>query len=347
MEHNYWMHRVKCGEYAWQFTHELLKKHQFISIGWSDFSDNETQAQLTKDWSSFEKVFIDEGWGLPRNRYNLWRFLNEMKKDDIVVVPLPYSFDVYRIADDTVYNNSTLDHGLWVDWNGEKATLVNKKYPAYADGRQIDMGFYRKVEPIAVNIPRSEYARQALYSRLKIQQTNANITDLKDEVDMAIACYKDGCPINLRSTFTAEAAKLLLDQMHNLLNDTKLEELVKWYLEQLGAEAIIPPKNATDSNEGDADVIATFGRLNNFTILIQAKAHKGFTNEWAVEQITTYKRTMDKKRQIPSAQFWLISTSDDFSDEAKHLAEEYDVRLVNGLEFAGMLVENGVYSLPL
>ena len=223
MEHRYWMHRVKCGDYAWQFTHELLKKHQFISIGWSDFSDNEFQALLTKDWSSFEKVFIDAGWGLPRSRYNLWRFLNEMKKGDIVVVPLPYSFDVYRIADDAVYNNTNRTmHDLWVDWNGEAATLDDEGYPAFADGRQIDMGFYRKVEIIAVDIPRSEYAGQALYSRLKIQQTNADITDLKDEVDAAISRYEERRPISLCRTFTAEATKLFRDQIHDLLNDAKL-----------------------------------------------------------------------------------------------------------------------------
>lgn len=348
MEHRYWMHRVKCGDYAWQFTHELLKKHQFISIGWSDFSDNEFQALLTKDWSSFEKVFTDAGWGLPRSRYNLWRFLNEMKKGDIVVVPLPYSFDVYRIADDAVYNNTNRTmHDLWVDWNGEAATLDDEGYPAFADGRQIDMGFYRKVETIAVDIPRSEYAGQALYSRLKIQQTNADITDLKDEVDAAISRYEERRPISLCRTFTAEATKLFRDQIRDLLNDAKLEELVKWYMEQLGAEAVIPPKNATGRDEGDADVIATFGRLNNFTILIQVKAHKGFTDEWAVEQIATYKRTMEKTRQIASAQLWVISTCDGFSNEAERMAEEYDVRLVNGLEFAKMLVENGVYSLPL
>lgn len=347
MEQNYWMHRCTCGDLAWPFTHELLKKHQFISIGWSDFSNNENYALLTKDRASFEKVFIDAKWGLPRNRYNLWRFLNEMKKGDIVVVPLPYSFDVYRIADDTVYNNANMKQNLWVDWNGNKASLDHKGYPANADGRQIDMGFYRKVEPVAVDIPRSDYAEQALYSRLKIQQTNANITDLRYEVEKAVARYKEGCPINLRNTFTTEAAKLLRDQIRNLLNDKKLEDLVKWYMEQLGAEAIIPPKNAAGKSEGDADVIATFERLNNFTILIQAKAHKDFTNEWAVEQITMYKRTMEKKRQLSSAQLWVISTCDGFNNEAEHMAEEYDVRLVNGLEFAKMLVENGVYSLPL
>lgn len=347
MEQSYWMHRCTCGDYAWQFTHELLKKHQFISIGWSDFSNNETQPLLTKDWSSFEKVFVDAGWGLPRNRYNLWRFLNEMKKDDIVVVPLPYLFDVYRIVDDIVYNNTTMNHDLWVDWNGEAAKLDDKGYPAFADGRQIDMGFYRKVEPVALDIPRSDYAQQSLYSRLKIQQTNADITDLKCEVDLAVERFKEKRPINLRSTYSQKAAEILCGQIRDLLNDSKLESLVAWYMDQLGANTIIPSKNSVGQSEGDADVIATFGRLNGFTILIQVKAHKGYTDSWAVEQISTYKRTIERRRDIPSAQLWVVSTCDDFDAEAKRRAEEEGVRLINGLEFAQMIVENGVYSLPL
>lgn len=181
---NYWIHRCKCGENAWQFTHELLKKHNIITIGWSDLSNEETHKQLISSWTSFEQVF--ESWGYPRNRYNLWRFLNEMKKGDIVVVPLPGVFDIYRIADDVVYNNETIEQKLWVDWNCESASLDKDGHPSYDDGRQIDMGFYRKVEPIATDIPRNDYAQQRLFSRMKIQQTNANINDLQDEVEDAI-----------------------------------------------------------------------------------------------------------------------------------------------------------------
>ena len=341
------MHRCKCGDNAWQFSYELLKNHQLISIGWSEFSDTPTQQKLTKDVESFNNVFADVGWGLPRNRNNLWRFLNEMKAGDIVVVPLPYYFDVYRIANDTIYNNTTIDPALWIDWNGEKASLNAKGYPAYADGRIIDMGFYRKVERVALDIPRNDYARQSLFSRLKIQQTNADITDLKDDVDFAVERFNAHTPINLRSTFSEEAAKILRDEMRSLLNDGKLEMLVAWYMQQLGAETVIPPKNSVGQSEGDADVIATFGRQNNFTILIQVKAHQGYTNHWAVEQIATYKRTMEQKRQIPSAQLWVVSTCDDFDEEAKRKSEEENVHLVNGLEFARMIVENGVYTLPL
>lgn len=343
---NYWIHRCKCGENAWQFTHELLKKHNIITIGWSDLSNKEIYKQLISNWESFEQVF--ESWGYPRNRYNLWRFLNEMKKGDIVVVPLYGVFDIYRIADDVVYNNETIDQKLWVDWNGESAFLDKDGYPAYEDGRrQIDMGFYRKVEPIATNIPRNDYAQQRLFSRMKIQQTNANINDLQDEVEDTISRIKRNTPINLHNEFLEEAAKGLLYQMRDKLNDSKLEQLVRWYMEQLGAVAEILPKNATSCDEGDADVIATFDKLNGFTILVQVKAHRDFTDDWAVKQITTYKMTMEKHRQYSSSQMWVISTCDDFSEKAKRDAEASGVRLIAGLEFAQMLVENGVYTMPL
>ena len=55
-EKNYWLHRCKCGDRAWPFTHELLTKHNIISIGWSDFSNRECHEKLTKSWVSFEQV---------------------------------------------------------------------------------------------------------------------------------------------------------------------------------------------------------------------------------------------------------------------------------------------------
>ncbi len=315
-----------------------------ISIGWSDFSNIKDQERLTSGWESFEEEFKD--WDYPRNRYNLWRFLNEMKKGDVVVVPLQGVFDVYRITEDVVYNNETIDCSKWVDWNGNMASLDKDGYPA-VDGRQIDMGFYRKVEPIVIDVPRNEYAEQALYSRLKIQQTNSNINDLRDIVEDAILRFKKNSPINLRNEFLEEAQKELLFQMRNKLNDIKLEQLVKWYMEQLGAEAVIPSKNATRTEEGDADVIATFEKLNGFTILVQVKAHQGYTDEWAVKQITAYKKTMEKNRKYDSSQLWVISTCDDYSDKAKIEAESLKVHLVSGLEFAKMLIDNGIYSMPL
>lgn len=57
--------------------------------------------------------------------------------------------------------------------------------------------------------------------------------------------------------------------------------------------------------------------------------------------------TMEKHRQNSSSQMWVISTCDDFSEKDKRDAEASEVRLIAGLEFARMLVENGIYSMPL
>lgn len=349
---NYWLHRCKCGNHAWPFTYELLEKHNIISIGWSDFSkNNDYQKHLTESWDSFEKVFIDEGWGLPRNRHNLWRFLNGMKQGDIVVVPLDGGlFSIYRIADNVVYNNQTIDPTLWKDWNGNVAQLDKDGYPGYSDGEanyQIDMGFYRKVEPLGLHIPRSKYAEQALYSRMKIQTTNAAINDIKDLVDKALNDFNASKPINFKQAIIDAAAENVLKEMRTKLNDIKMEELVCWYMEQLGATTYIPPKNGLTTEEGDADVVATFDKLNDFTILVQVKAHKDDTNEWAVEQIKSYYQTKSNEFNNKSVQLWVISSCDKFSDEAVRLAQEYNVNLVNGLQFAQMLVEIGIYTLPM
>lgn len=344
-EKKYWLHRCKCGDRAWPFTHELLTKHNIISIGWSDFSFQDKHAKLIKSWASFEQVFEEAGWGHPRNRTNLWRFLLEMKKGDVVVVPLDSGkFSIYEIADNTVYNNETFDQSLWVNWNGERASLDSDGYPAYLDGQQIDMGFYRKVIPVRLNLSRNDYANQALHSRMKIMTTNANISDLAKDVESTIAQKE---PINLKASFVAESAKILCRQMQELMNPDKIEELVRWYMVSLGANVNVPAKNSATTEEGDADVIATFDKLNSHTILIQVKAHQGSTDKWAVEQISSYAHTIKRNLEDKTSQLWVVSTCDDYTEETKKLAKEKGVLLVNGLDFAEMLIDNGLYSLPL
>ncbi len=346
MEQHYWLHRCTCGDYAWPFSSELLAKHNLISIGWSDFSRSGYPEMLLNGRESFEKAFDTEWKYRPRNRNNLWRFLT-MKTGDIVIVPMPRTFSVYRIADDIILNNTTINKHLLVNSDGESVTLDGNGYLVNSKGKQIDMGFYRKVEVVAKDIPRADYARQALFSRMKVQLSTVDITDLKEDVDFAVKCYFEHNPINLRRAFLEEAAKSLLSQMCELLNDQKLEKLVAWYMRRLGAETIIPAKNATNCEEGDADVIATYDRLNDFTVYIQVKAHQGYTDEWAVNQITTYRETMKNKGALPTHQLWVISTCKDFSKQAKLEAENSGVRLIAGLELAQMIIDEGAYLLPL
>lgn len=348
---NYWMHRCTCGEYAWPFAHELLKKHNLISIGWVDFSKNDYPKRLSASWDSFESVF-NEVWGeRPRNRYSLWRFF-QMKVGDIIVVPMDDGlFRIYEIADNIVFNNTNIDHNIMVDWNGDKAFWNDDKgFFVNKNGKDIDIGFYRKVNPLFkdhMDIPRNRYTKAQLYSRMKIRQTNTEINDIKEDVDDAIMRYRNKKPINIKSEYTEQAASIMLRQMQELSHDQLTEQLVDWYMKELGGETELPSKNESSWAEGDVDIIARFERLNNLAIYVQVKAHEATSNEEAVLQLERYFKANQDTLQEGAYQMWVISTCDKFCESAIRRASELGINLIDGPRFARMLVENGVYSLPL
>ena len=222
---NTWLHRITGGDNALPLSSALLGKG-YLSIGWRDFSTEEYLAKLQSGGSQFDQVFADEGWGLPRNRWNLWRFVVEMAPGDLVVVPRPYTFSVYQIVDEKVYTNESIDPALLIDWNGDKVTLIedssNKnKYLYNKDGKIVDLGFYRRVREVVKNVPRAEYADQALCSRMKIRQTNANINDIFDSVKDAIENFRNKKPLNLKASIQDSASEIVLKQIRAIPNDSK------------------------------------------------------------------------------------------------------------------------------
>ena len=341
---NYWLHRITGGDNAIPLSEELFKKG-YISIGWSDFSDEADLNTIRSGWTPFETLFAK--WKpMPRNRYNLWRFVNEMKPGDIVVVPFSYTFAVCEIADDVVYTNETIDPELLVDWNGNRVSKDEKGYLRYDEKTYVDLGFYRKIKfTVKERIPRAEYADQALFSRLKIRQTNADISDLKDSIEEAIRRFQAKKPIYLKASIVEETWKTVLQNIRKLQNDMKFEQLVEWYLKSIGGTGIYTPaKNESSTEDGDADRVAFFEKIG-VAIMVQAKKHTDQTDSWAVDQIKLFKdnHVFDRYKTI----LWVISTCDSFSEEALNLAEENQVRLINGEEFAKMIIEVGLDGLTL
>ena len=340
----YWLHRITGGDNALPLSEELFKKG-YISIGWSDFSDDEGLNTIKSGWARFESLFSD--WpSMPRNRYNLWRFVNEMKPGDIVIVPFSYSFSVCEIADEVVYNNQSINPELFMDWNGNKVILKEDGYLYNSDNVLVDLGFYRKVNLVVKErIPRAEYADQALFSRLKIRQTNADISKLEESIKEAIQRFQDKKPIYLKASIIEETWKTVLHNIRKLQNDTKFEELVGWYLDSIGGTSIFTPaKNESSTEEGDADRVAFFEKIG-VAIMVQAKKHTAETNDWAVTQIRAFKKNhlFDRYKTL----LWVISTCDTFSEDAIRLAEENEVRLINGEEFAKMIIDVGLGGLTL
>lgn len=337
----YYLHRIS---YEWEVSYPLLD-NDLLSIGWSDFNNREILDKIRQDGLSYLNKCCEEILQfIPRNRYTLYRFLVEMDKGDIVIVPKWRSFDVYEILEKAVpVSEINLLDNLYTTNNNK---IIFKNNLLYVDDNVVDLGFIIKVKKIEKNIPRYEYADSALTARMKIQQTNADITDLKESIDKAIQSFKKNSPINLRSEIVLNITDTVLDTIKKKLNPDKLEYLIKWYCHKSGASSVnIPPKNYEDK-KGDVDIIATFENLK-LILYIQAKFYDKETDIWAIGQISDYYENLSISNDGYSRIVWVITTADKYSKEALKKAAEKNITLITGREFAEMLLDVGFSGMNI
>lgn len=343
MERNYWLHRIRHES---GLSNILLEKRNELSIGFSDISDTETLNRILLNPNEIDVVMQEEWGALYRNRFSLRHFLCEMKQGDYVLVPADYTFSIYEIVGDKPFSNESLDTNVLCDVWGNPIMLGKDGYLHCQDSenRIVDLGFFWKVKLIEKDIPRTEYADQALISRMKARQTTLNINDLENSILESIRMFQKKSPINLYNLTIEKLTENLLKLIQEKIDADRFEKLVEWYMKRIGADdTVIPAKN--NSTEGDADVIAYFESLKT-AVLIQVKKHTGNTDSWAVDQIKTYKRNNNSLLSYNKL-LWIISTGDDFTEDAKEKAQSANVRLINGRMFVEMLLDAGLKGLNI
>lgn len=206
------------------------------------------------------------------------------------------------------------------------------------------MGFARKVKFLHKDISRAKFADANLTSRMKIRQTNCLINDLVESIEQSIANFQENRPIHLHSIIVEKTINIILDTIKTELNPDKFEKLVMTYFKTIGAnEVTIPAKNER-GKEGDADIVAVFENLK-LIIYIQAKFHKDKDNEWAINQILDYKTNRESIDDGYNKIAWVITSADTFNDEAKKIAAENEIQLIDGIEFSKMLLNAGINLL--
>ncbi len=337
----YYLHRISHHR---EWSYPLLQERNLLSIGWADFGCRSNFIDEHRDdWSKVPGT-IEREWPKTRARFGLRRFL-EMEQGDQVIVPTWGAFHVYRIVDDHRLVAAKIEDDLeglksWQD----RSAVVRDGWIMEQNERElkVDLGFFRRVEPRAREISRDEYADAPLTSRMKVRQANVEITDLRDSIENALARYEQKRPINLRELVLAKCApevrKIILDAQ----SPDQFEQLIKRYFERQGARTEIPSRNQP-GKAGDADIVATFESLK-LIVYVQAKRHGGETNAWAVEQILDYAESQrrneadDDFTSVP----WVISTAEGFSPDCLKQAQEHKVRLIDGTEFARMLLDAGI-----
>ena len=350
----YWLHRISHeAETSWP----LLEKG-ILTIGFSDLSDSDflRKAEAAQRVEALDSAVKDAYGRRFSSIHSLWRFLKEMQIGDLVLVPDPGTFSVYVIK-----GKPKLIADIDSNLVASLRTLNNAKVRIeggrlVTDNGIIDLGFYREVEVYQIGNKRAEkigrysYADRALTERMKLQQTNADISDLKRDLEEALERHKNNQPLNFRSDAMKCLAPKLLEMIWKLLIPKKFELLLKSYFERIGANKVSIPSKNQKGKEGDADIIAYFDRIK-VIIYIQAKFHEpnSTTDERAVKQIVDYKNWKKKvnKQSDEHNLCWVVSTCAEFTEECKRLARANGVVLINGIELAEMLLDAGIEGFEI
>lgn len=350
----YWLHRVSHEE---KTSRPLLEKGiltiGFSALSSSDFLSKTKAAQRAEELNSAVK----KAYGDLLQFRSLWLFLKKMQVGDWVLVPGRGTFSVYVIKGESkliadidpklIHRLQRMDNAK-VRIEGDRLKTGDKV---------IDLGFYREVEVYRIgnkkarNISRSNYADRKLNAAMKFLGTNLDISNLESNLKEALETYKKNQPLNFYSDVMDCLAPKLLTMMYKRLNPQKFESLLKYYFERIGATNVWSLSKNQRDKKGDADIIASFDPIK-VVICIQAKFHApdSTTKKWAVEQIVKYKDS--KEREAGSSDehkliCWVVSTCEKFDDECIEMAKAHGVVLINGIEFARMLLDVGIEHLEI
>jgi len=351
---NIWMHRCNhYGKAAWEMlgydysTNVFSDKNCcYISIGcnsgsWSTDKYNYIKdiPETQKKWNEYEKCFKDKK---PRYRYYLYRFFFEFKADDYIVVPSGGEFHVFQVENDEILTYDDEEIVTRFNQIGFSDEVIKE-----LRDKEHDFKFFRKVKPIRVQIPRKGYATGDLYSKLKYQGTTLEIRDkASNELKKALAA---GVPFSIYNT-SINCLKEKLYEALTKINPDQFESLIAWYFRKKGADIYdVLPKNYADKVEyEDADVLAVFEDLK-LRIFVQAKAYKGECVDLsgAKNQIEEYMKlhVLNKENNYTNV-MWIVclAKSDNEIKDIERI-KNANIRVVNGMEFAEMLINTGLQDI--
>lgn len=299
---------------------EAVSANQLI-IGWSKA---EGLLDTSLSWVKFRKIISTVYYSKEESLRkagaaagHMWRFIRDMKTGDLVVVPSGSKFYVAEVKGEATYEASNVSD---------------------------DTAFRREVVWLNDKKPiRRDLAKSALISRMKIQGTTADATDLlqdiKECVEIASKSEKPTFQADLQSRLIRET----LEELRNgRMESFGFEHLIRTVLLSLGAkEARIVAR----SQDKGADILASFLVAGAFrqVVAVQAKhwQPKPPVGKDVVEQLI-------QGIEAESADLGMVITSGTISQDAVLAAESYyeekgiKIELVDGEQFAKLIIEHGI-----
>ena len=298
---------------GWSVARGLLDK----VLSWEEFRDIVRRSCYPDD-ENLRRAGAGSG--------HMWRFIREMGKGDLVVVPAdskmfyvgeiagPAWFDENKVEDDTAYRRPV--------------TWLNDKRP----------------------IPRS-IAKVGLISRMKTRGTTANATDLLGQIEESLTAAADVERGEPTPAFGSDLKQGLVDHTLEELRGGRIEsfgfeKLIEMLMSGLGAVSTrIVPRRL----DKGIDVFAEFEIAGTFrqVVGIQAK-HWTANPPVGADVVRQLIRGMESAEEPVS--LGIVITSGTFDADAKATAEEYrntvPIELVDGEQLANLIVEHGLNIFP-
>ena len=305
-----------------------LPKNVIVN-GWSDAEGLIGE----KDYWKFREIVARECYPTKKNMRKagygagtMWRFINEMKNGDWVVVPFWGGvFYLAEIAGEAFYDSSEAAY---------KADSCHRRPVRWLNNKQ--------------PIPR-HFAKAKLVSRMKTQQTSAEAGDLIDDIYDALLLagntQKGTSSEELfASSLRKKISEAVLGEIHEgFMTPQKMEKLVMKVLRAVGASTA---RQIPTSIDKGVDIIASFpiGPVAQVDVGFQVKCHTGETSNELLDQLKT---GLEKENLT---QGWFV-TAGVFSDNAQEYLEKklegsgIQISLVDGAQLAAMIIDSGLENI--
>lgn len=216
-EKQYWLHRITGGENGLILSVPLLRDHNLLSIGWSSLSKHETVNDIQKNGlDALVRAYKEKNAEWSRNAFNLLYFIQKMNDGDVIVVPLGRLVSIYQLVGNKIYCNEDVRQEFL-----NETGIKRESDKLLWGSKSVDLGFYRKVKPLAIDILRSDLP-DGLYRKTRTLQTNINISDIASEIELLIASKKRD--IKIRETTYLKFVDDLKKSLDEVVEDESFEE---------------------------------------------------------------------------------------------------------------------------
>lgn len=293
----------------------MAREKEVVAIGWQRMPTLPPTRDALKE--NLGAVYSDLYGGNSRAIGNaagsIWRFAQEMKPGDYVLVPVERAFYVAQITGAVARRE---------DWANE----------------QDDMPWHRSASWWPEPFLRLDVSN-ALQMRLKSRQTIVDATDCLTDV---LALLSGKRPPKFVGAVQEKTRGAIIEALRERANSDQLEHIVAALFRAQGAQsAEVQPKNS--GQPGDFDVIAqwpTVGLVEGLRIAAQVKHHEGESGAFGVEQLIA---RVQNDESIDRLVF--ITTAEKVSDDAADRAQEAGVTILTRDDLADWLLSVGLGAL--